>query len=204
MARPQSPDYDQRKQRILDTAAAIFADGGYHKASVSQIARKCDISKALIYHYFPSKQDILYHALIDYVRLLEETALKRLAAGMGPAETFGDIIRDYLGLYESAADRHSLLVGSLEALEPAQRREVSAVQDRIVKIFGELADQISPASLDVHQLRGAVSMLIMGMMNWTYIWFDPTGPVDSARLAGIIVRMLQAGLVALDDELLDG
>ena len=50
MARTQSPDYDARRQAILDQAAGLFASQGFHSASISAIAKACDSSKSLIYH----------------------------------------------------------------------------------------------------------------------------------------------------------
>src|SRR5690606_13705619 len=52
-----------RRQAILDAALEVFADHGYHNASVSQVAKQAGISKGLMYNYFSGKQDVLVHIL---------------------------------------------------------------------------------------------------------------------------------------------
>jgi len=49
----------QKKQLILDTALELFAENGFHATSMSQVAKKADVSKGLAYNYFESKQEIL-------------------------------------------------------------------------------------------------------------------------------------------------
>ena len=73
MARTQSADYDRRKQAIVETAASLFAKRGFLGTSVADIAQACRTSKALVYHYFSSKEDVLYAAMSAH--------LGRLAGG---------------------------------------------------------------------------------------------------------------------------
>src|SRR5262249_11214860 len=54
MARKQAPDYEQRREAIVDAAAALFARRGFLGASVADLAEACGASKSLIYHYYPS------------------------------------------------------------------------------------------------------------------------------------------------------
>ena len=74
MARPQSPDYDRRREAILAAAAQLFAKKGYPGASVAELAKACRTSKSLIYHYFPSKDDILYAVMAEHLDALTEAA----------------------------------------------------------------------------------------------------------------------------------
>ena len=60
MARTQAPDYEERRIAIIDKAAELFARRGFMGASVADLAAACQTSKSLIYHYFPSKEDILF------------------------------------------------------------------------------------------------------------------------------------------------
>lgn len=203
MARPQAADYDERREQILDTAASIFADGGYHKASVSGVAKAAGISKSLIYHYYPSKQDMLYHAMVDHVRELEKAAHEIMAEKLEAKIALGKIIRRYLKLYETTVDRHHLLINELDNLTPEQKAEVVAIQNNVVKAFATLADDLTPAKLDNHKAKTAVSMLMLGMINWTYIWFKPGGPVNSDHLSNIIEKMFLDGLANIDDSVFE-
>ena len=79
MARTQAADYDERKLAIVEQAAALFAMHGFNGASVADIAERGKISKSLIYHYYESKEDILYDVMISHVRALETAAADALA-----------------------------------------------------------------------------------------------------------------------------
>ena len=79
MARTRSEDYDVKRRLILDQAAALFAEKGFSAASLSELARACEGSKSWIYHYYPSKEAILYDILSDHMTTLLETAERELA-----------------------------------------------------------------------------------------------------------------------------
>jgi AcrR family transcriptional regulator len=55
---------EQREQLMLDAAGQVFARGGYHSASMDDIAELADVSKPLLYAYFDSKEG-LYIAYIN-------------------------------------------------------------------------------------------------------------------------------------------
>src|SRR3990167_4978275 len=52
---------------MLDSAAALYARHGYLGASISDLAAASGVSKSLLYHYFGSKEDILFEIMIDHV-----------------------------------------------------------------------------------------------------------------------------------------
>ena len=67
MARKQAPDFEQRRDAILEQAARLYAAQGFLGASVADLARACKTSKSLIYHYYPSKEDILFDVMHSHV-----------------------------------------------------------------------------------------------------------------------------------------
>src|ERR1044072_6168796 len=85
MARPQSPDYDKRREAILAAAAQLYATRGFPGASLAELATACRTSKSLIYHYFPSKDDILYAVMTEHLDALTEAAEAACANRSGGA-----------------------------------------------------------------------------------------------------------------------
>ena len=59
MARTRAQDYDDKRNSILRTSAQVFAEEGYDRSSMSKIADACHVSKALLYHYYDNKEQIL-------------------------------------------------------------------------------------------------------------------------------------------------
>ena len=66
MVRTIAKDHDEKRKQILKSAAKVFADQGFDRASMSLLARECGISKANIYHYYDSKDALLFDILDTY------------------------------------------------------------------------------------------------------------------------------------------
>ena len=67
MARAKAVDYDEKRSNILNKASELFTAEGFSRASMTQLARACDISKANLYHYYTDKESILFHILNDHM-----------------------------------------------------------------------------------------------------------------------------------------
>ena len=52
-------EHDERKNEIIDTAAALFTDKGYEQCRINDILNSIGIAKGTFYHYFKSKEDVL-------------------------------------------------------------------------------------------------------------------------------------------------
>jgi len=197
MARPQSPDYEKRRQVILDRAAEIFADVGFHEASVSELAEKCKISKSLIYHYYSSKEDILLAAMEQYIWSLAESVRAARDEGGKPKAQFRRTVAAMLENYKFAGAKHRVLLQELDSLPKDKRKRIVHIEDEIVAIVGDMIGAIVPGKLNAHERRTAVTMLFMGMINWTHTWFNPRGNISSTELAEITSDMFVRGLGAL-------
>ena len=81
MPRVRSDDYDTKSQAIMDCAAVLFAKQGYPSAKMQDVAKACGATKSMLYHYFPTKDDLLFAMLNEHLeRVLhgieEATSLK--------------------------------------------------------------------------------------------------------------------------------
>lgn len=193
MARPQSPDYDKRRDAIVDAAASLYARRGFSAASVADLANACGTSKSLIYHYFPAKDDVLYAVMTshldDLVRAAEE------ATQSGDAESrLRALTHAFMRLYAGAADRHKVLLNEIDNLAPPRRAEVVAKQRRIIAEVESLVRALRP---DCGELTLPLTMLFFGMINWTHTWFRADGPVSADRLAQMAVGLMLSGLSSI-------
>ncbi|MBX9694320.1 MAG: TetR/AcrR family transcriptional regulator, partial [Cyanobacteria bacterium] len=109
MVRTRADNYDERRQEILDTAANLFAQRGFDATSISSIAQKCGVSKALLYHYYESKEALLYAMLHSHCNLLVETATNATAALGDPTSRLYNLIRELMKLYVDSHDKHVVL-----------------------------------------------------------------------------------------------
>ena len=193
MARTQAADYEQRRDAIVEKAAQLFARNGFRGASVADLAAACDTSKSLIYHYYPSKEDILFAVMASHIDQLSQDVAEVVANGGNAAERLGTLVRKFMDHYVGAADRQKVLLNELDQLPSDKRRRIVRQQREIVDAVTQLFTELDPvAASDPVQARTRV-MMLFGMINWTHTWFDATGPVKPHEIADMAVRMATEG-----------
>ncbi|MBX3562269.1 MAG: TetR family transcriptional regulator [Sphingomonas sp.] len=189
MARPQSPDYDKRREAILEEAAHLYARRGFPGASIADLAKAAGTSKSLIYHYFPSKDDILHETMAAHLDALVSAADDATRAGTAE-DKLRALTRAFMRLYVGAQDSHKVLLNELDNLPPARRAEVVAKQRRIIAAVEALMCELRGTDADALP----VAMLFFGMINWTHTWFRPGGTLTADMLADMAVAMALNGI----------
>ena len=192
MARTQAADYEQRRAAILDRAAALYARKGFQGASLSDLAAACNTSKSLIYHYYSSKDDILFDVMRSHVEALLAEAEAIVAEDLPAEAKLRRLSRSFLALYAGAEDRHRVLLNELDQLAPERRAVVVGIQRRLIEIVESILAAIQP------RIRAAVrrptAMLFFGMINWTHTWLRPDGSVTPAEVADLSTDIFLDGL----------
>jgi len=194
MARTQAADYDDRKLGIVEAAAALYASRGFNGASVADLAERCKTSKSLIYHYYQSKEDILFDVMISHVRALDEAAREAVEGEDEAPEKLRRLAHAFMGLYVGAADRHKVLLNELDNLDDKRRGEIVKTQRGLIEIVQNLLAEIAPKLEGRTGESYAAAMLFFGMINWTHTWFDPKGPVSADTIADMAVDVVLSGL----------
>lgn len=197
MARPKSATHDIKRDEILDIAAQCFADRGYPAASMNDIAATSGTSKARLYHYYDSKEAILFDLLDRYTQRLlaliaqaEATAQRR---NLDDRAALHELIRTFLVEYESSATRHVALLGDTKFLGDAQRELILERQRDVVAAVTRFLRRAYPQRLNPAN-QTAVTMMLFGMINWTFTWLRPGGPMSYAAFADEVIVMLEHGL----------
>jgi AcrR family transcriptional regulator len=195
MARTQSPQFDERQDAITRQAAILFAKYGFLGASVAKLAEACDTSKSLIYHYFPSKEDILYGVMSKHLDDLVAIEEKIMALPPCSAEIrFRKLTAGFVEAYVDAGASHKVLLNELDNLPKDNRSAIVARQHEIIENVETLLASIRPELSTNKDFIRPTSMLFFGMINWTHTWFHASGPVSPAQLAEMVADVMLAGL----------
>ncbi|HMN22767.1 MAG TPA: TetR/AcrR family transcriptional regulator [Ottowia sp.] len=197
MARPVSASHDLRRDEILNVAAACFARQSYPATSMNDIAAACGTSKARLYHYYQSKEAILFELLDRYTQRLlviigqvQATAHRQ---ALDERATLHELIRAFLREYETSATRHAALLGSTQFLGPEQREVILDRQRDVVSAVTRFLRLAYPQRLSARN-QNAIAMTLFGMINWTFTWLRPDGPLSYADFAEEVIAMLDQGL----------
>jgi AcrR family transcriptional regulator len=197
MARPKSESFEQRRDDILNHAAACFAATGYPAASMSDVAASSGTSKARLYHYYGSKEAILFDLLERYTqRLLSLIGQVEAAAQrkkLDDRAALHELIRAFLVEYESSATRHVALLNDTKHLGEQQRDIILNRQRDVVAAVTRFLCRAYPARVNEAN-QTAVAMMLFGMINWTFTWLNPQGAMSYAAFADEVILMLESGL----------
>ncbi len=200
MARKQAEDYGERRLNILNKAAELFAEKGYARSSISELATACNASKSWLYHYYPSKEAILYDIMRLHVTELVTMAEEALASGGSPKEKFRTLARNFMEIYVNAGSKHIILLNDRGCLPKDLRKEIMNLQDQVVKSVVSLVLELNPSLDKAKNYQKPVTMAFLGMINWTYIWFRKDGSVNQEQFADLAVEIFLNGFMALDSE----
>ncbi len=199
MARPKSAEHDLKRSEILDHAAQCFADHSYVAASMNDIAAACGTSKARLYHYYASKDAILFDLLDGYtlqlVEIAQDTTRVPARSAVAARKQLHALIRLYLLAYEHAAARHVALVSSVHFLPEAERRIIVERQRELIHRFSALIATAYPSRKP--QLAMPMTMMLFGMINWTFTWLKPDAAaknrITHAEFAELVIATLESG-----------
>ncbi|HEX6069778.1 MAG TPA: TetR/AcrR family transcriptional regulator [Longimicrobiaceae bacterium] len=182
--------YDAKLGSILRTAAVIFAEKGYHQASIRDIARATRVSLSGLYYYFQSKEELLFliedHALGTLLTRLEQA----VASTDEPREKLRLLIDNHLRFFVQNMAEMKVLSHEAESLTGEFRTNLNGRKRRITRIASEILQELDPRS----PLDARVSAFsLFGMMNWVYAWYRPDRDVGVDRLVADMTRIFLQG-----------
>ncbi len=196
MPRRRAVSYDAKLEHIRDTAAGLFARDGFSRTSMAALAAACGVSKALLYHYFDSKEALLFDILRAYLRDLERIVDIDAATAANARDHLRDLIAALLRQYREAGNTHKLLTFEMPVLPAEQQAELRAAERRIMARF-ELA--LAAAATEAGRtspLDGPRAMMLFGTLNWTYTWFREDGRLSLDAYCEMVADSTVASLLA--------
>lgn len=202
MARTRATDYDDKRKALLAVAARLFAAHGFDRTSIAEIAGKARVSKALLYHYYPSKSALLYDIIREHLAYVADA----LAAADDPAQPpeqhlFG-LVRATLFAYRDADALHKVQLNELDKLDRSAQRDLRLLEREIVETVARAVKRLNPKLLDRDDtaLLKPVTMSLFGVLNWTYLWFRDDGPLSREDYARVATCLFVEGVARLTTE----
>ncbi|MEM8882462.1 MAG: TetR/AcrR family transcriptional regulator [Planctomycetota bacterium] len=174
----------ERKQTIRTSAAEVFADKGYDRASIRDVAKASEMSLAGLYYYFKGKEEILFDIQYEAFQTLLEQHAEALAGVTEPIEKLDRIIMGHCRFFASHLHEMKVMSREAEQLEGKLDEDVGELRRRYVRLVRGVMDEIAEEKKKRDVPIGTAVFLLFGMMNWMYTWYDRTRdgePDDIAR-----------------------
>lgn len=181
------------REEILEAAAQIIREKGFHATSMQDIARAVDLRKASLYHHVNSKQEILVDLLDQALDLLINQIEGVAAQDLSPEEKFREAVRAYLNGMAENLDLSAVLLLEHRSLEPEYRERHIPRRDVYEAYWGGIIQEGIDAGVFAQQEVGLSVKVIMGVMNWTIMWFKPEGRLSATQIADYSADLLLNG-----------
>ena len=180
--------FDRRLAKVLEHAARIFCEKGYEGASMRDLSRATGMSLAGLYHYFESKEELLYLIQKHTFRTIIDNLRERLQSSTDAEERIRIFIKSHIAYFLANKEAMKVLTHEDETLKNGYGAEVRAIKREYYRLCLELLEDFQRAKGLQFSGRLAV-MSLFGMMNWIYTWHNPrvdAGPEELARQMGDI------------------
>lgn len=168
---------------ILDAAAQVFRQKGFHGASMSDIAGALDVQKASLYHHVESKQEILL-ALLDRALVMLTEHISAISAQSLPADQkLRLMIRGYLSALADNADLTAVLLFEHRSLDKKSHARHVPQRDTFEALWRDVLNEGVRTKVFDLKDTGLAIRALMGVMNWTLTWYRPEGGKSIEQIA---------------------
>jgi AcrR family transcriptional regulator len=182
-------DVDERRRRLLELGARLFTEHAYDELSMAQIAKHAGISKALLYHYFPSKEAYFVATLEEKAAELQERTLPD--PSLPPLEQLSASLDAYLRWIEENASSYDKMIRSAGAV-PEVRQLVDRVRAATAQRIVDGLTQGKPATPALRTVvRGWLGFIDGACLDWV-----KHRDLDRQTLHGLILATLLGAVLA--------
>jgi TetR/AcrR family transcriptional regulator, cholesterol catabolism regulator len=180
---------------ILEAAAQVFRQKGFHGASMADIAEAVNLQKASLYHHVTSKQEILFEILDRALVLLLERISPLAHRDLPADERLRQMICEYLQILAENTDLSAVLLFEHRSLDGRQHARHLPNRDKFEALWREvLQDGVRTKRL-VCEDAAVTARAILGIMNWTITWYRPNGALTIRQIADQYSNLLLNGLL---------
>jgi TetR/AcrR family transcriptional regulator, cholesterol catabolism regulator len=174
--------FDRRLAGILVHATNVFCDKGYAAASMRDLSRASGVSLSGLYHYFKSKEELLYLIQKHTFSTIVDRLRQRLDDVTDPAERIRMFILNHLEYFLANQKAMKVLSHEDDALKNGFGSQIAAIKREYYRTcIGLLDEYKQDRGLDFSSRTAVLSLF--GMMNWIYTWYNPRIDAGAAELA---------------------
>ena len=195
MARTRSQQYPEIQRNILKRAAVVFASVSYASSTISDLADATGVSRGALYHYFPSKEAILCGILEDHLVEFLEMIDKAMQSNRSAVEQLRDVTKAIVEFNTQSPNEQVLLLNDLNQLAEGDRDRLKGLERQILDRLSDLLIRVDVAGKITPVNKRVYTMMYLGIVNYTFAWYDPNGRVSPAGYAELATDLFLHGLL---------
>jgi AcrR family transcriptional regulator len=182
-----------RKDRIYRKALEIFLKRGYDNTPMSHISKALGISKAALYHHYPSKERLLYHIIDHMMKKNFIPILDQAEKIPDPEVRLTYFIKHYTKLMSDDASP-KIIVHEARRINPQAYRMVRQVYRRSFDLIKGAIMEIETSGMGKNLNPSFAAFAIIGMCSWTFYWYDYSRKESCEELADTFNEIFFKGI----------
>nr|MBA5587763.1 TetR/AcrR family transcriptional regulator [Anaerobacillus isosaccharinicus]QOY38630.1 TetR family transcriptional regulator [Anaerobacillus isosaccharinicus] len=187
------------KEKITDVALQLFEQNGYHAVTVDKIVKLSGTSKGTFYHYFKSKDELLYNVHDYFITYVLDKATEAYEMWKTPTERLNAIIKSFVMMFDMYRPHVTVFYQESLYLAPEYFFEIKQKRDQ----YKEMMFKVVQEGIDLGEFRKELpvpitSMAIFGMINWTYKWYKTDGKYSIVDIANIYADFVLHSILTKD------
>jgi AcrR family transcriptional regulator len=186
------------REKILEAAAHIFSEKGYHAASMQDIARSVNLQKASLYHHVSSKQEILLELLDQALDILIIRIGEVASLNIPPEEKLRKAIHVYLESLLEQRELSAVLLFEHRSLDAELKSRHLPRRDRFETIWRGMIQEGVFAGIYECDDPAQATRALLGVMNWTITWFKVDGLLSVKNISDQYANLFFQGLLKRD------
>jgi TetR/AcrR family transcriptional regulator, cholesterol catabolism regulator len=186
------------KDRILRASTELFASKGFDGTSVRSIAERAGLSVAGMFHYFPSKEEILFAIMTLFMDSAYQKIMDIYNADTDPIQKLNEICRFYVEEYAGHKHQLTILVSERKALIPDHLAIFIGKERDYVKALKSLFKDLDKRKALKPIDHSMLAFIFFGMVHWTCRWYNPKakGGIGPRQLGRIFCDVFLGGILA--------
>lgn len=186
------------KDKIFEKSIDLFGENGFSETSIQHIVDALGVTKGTFYYYFTSKEQILMEI---HLRFINDILAKQDAIIQDPNRNYQEKIYEIICMLmkniEAQGKSAKIFFREMQNLSDGHLSQIFEKRDEFRIKFQELIELGMEKGefrkdLDSH----IVALGILGMVNWSYHWFDPDGPLSDTTVSKIYIDLVLNGIKA--------
>ena len=189
-----------RRVEIYNSALKLFVERGYDHTPMSHVASALGLSKAGLYHYFTSKEHLLFLIHEHYLKNHFIPIIKKAEEISDPKNRIAFFIREYTKLLSKDAAAR-VLIHEARRLKPEHYQNISQIWKRAFRLIRDATSEMEISGRSKKFNNAFAAFAAIGMCSWTFYWFDYSRKESAKELSETFVEIFLKGLLKDSEKL---
>jgi AcrR family transcriptional regulator len=185
--------YDRKLEHVLAAGARVMAREGYGLSTMRKVAREADMSLSGLYHYFASKEELLFLIQFHTFDSILQRLNDRLEQVTDPRERLREMVINHLEHFLARMDELKVCASDMETLTGEYYEQVRALRQRYLKSTLEIVESLGGLETGLRVDPWLATLYLFGMLNWVYMWYPAVEGATADELGDQVLTLFLEG-----------